>query len=218
MKHVRIWFQKTGAAKYISHLDLNRCMMRAVHKAGIPLWYTQGFHPHAFLTFALPLSLGMEGLRESMDIKLEGDMEPDEMIARLNTGLPRDLRVYAVTDPVMKPGKIAYASFVAHIDPGSDTPEAVRDSLLDLLRLPEIRVEKRTKSGVRNLDIKPFFRDMQLRIEDGWVRADMTLPAGSTENINPALLWEAWKEQQGREPFVRLTRTGLYNEAMEPFA
>ena len=61
MKSTRIWFHKFGTAKYISHLDLNRCVARAFHKAKLPMWYTEGFNPHAFVTFALPLSLGVEG-------------------------------------------------------------------------------------------------------------------------------------------------------------
>ena len=47
-KDVRVWFSKTGTARYISHLDLNRCMSRAFHKAKLPLWYTEGFNPHVF--------------------------------------------------------------------------------------------------------------------------------------------------------------------------
>ena len=117
MKHVRIWFSKTGTAKYISHLDLNRCMSRAVHKAKLPLWYTEGFHPHAFLTFALPLSLGAEGLRESMDIKMEEDLCPEEIRDRLNAALPPDIRVLDVTEPVMKPGQIAWASYLVELEP-----------------------------------------------------------------------------------------------------
>ena len=106
MKHVRIWFSKTGTARYISHLDLNRCMDRAMHKAKIPLWYTEGFHPHAFMTFALPLSLFMDGRRESMDIKLEEEMNREELIARLNEALPPDIQIFDVTEPVMKPEKL----------------------------------------------------------------------------------------------------------------
>ena len=64
MKTVRVWFRKTGAACYISHLDLTHCMARALHRSRIPLWYTQGFNPRAHMVFALPLPLGMEGERE----------------------------------------------------------------------------------------------------------------------------------------------------------
>ena len=108
MRTVRIWFQKIGTARFISHLDLTRCMSRAIHRAKIPLWYTQGFNPRAFLTFALPLSLGVAGERESVDIKLEDDgPSNEELVVRLNEALPNDLPVLAVTEPVMKPGKIA---------------------------------------------------------------------------------------------------------------
>lgn len=111
MKSTRIWFHKFGTAKYISHLDLNRCVARAFHKAKLPMWYTEGFNPHAFVTFALPLSLGVEGKHESMDIRLLEDMPKEEIIHRLNDALPKDIRVYDVTEPQMKPGKIAYADY-----------------------------------------------------------------------------------------------------------
>ena len=88
MKTVRIWFRKIGAAKYISHLDLNRCMARAMRRAAIPAWVTEGFNPHLFLTFALPLSLGQEGLDESMDIKLPDDFPIETLPDRLNAVLP----------------------------------------------------------------------------------------------------------------------------------
>ena len=81
-KDVRVWFSKTGTARYISHLDLNRCMSRAFHKAKLPLWYTEGFNPHVFLTFAAPLSLGFEGRRESMDIRLIEEMPYAELIEK----------------------------------------------------------------------------------------------------------------------------------------
>ena len=89
LKSTRIWFHKFGTAKYISHLDLNRCVARAFHKAKLPMWYTEGFNPHAFVTFALPLSLGVEGKHESMDIRLLEDMPKEEIIHRLNDYLDK---------------------------------------------------------------------------------------------------------------------------------
>ena len=88
MKSVRIMFSKTGRAKYVSHLDLVRAMTRAVRRADIPLWYTEGFNRHPYLTFASPLSLGYEGLRETMDIRMADDFPYDELAARLNAVLP----------------------------------------------------------------------------------------------------------------------------------
>ena len=83
MKSVRIVFSKTGRIKYVSHLDLVRAMTRAVRRANIPLWYTEGFNKHPYLTFAAPLSLGYEGLRETMDIRMADDFPFDELVKRL---------------------------------------------------------------------------------------------------------------------------------------
>ena len=116
MKSVRIWFKKDFECRYISHLDLNRCMLRALHKSKIPIWHTEGFNPHPFATFPLPLSLGFRGVNECMDVKLEDESFPfEEIISRLNCCLPRGLRVFDVTEPVMKAGKIAFASFTIKI-------------------------------------------------------------------------------------------------------
>ena len=58
MKNVRVFFEKHGPCKYISHLDTNRVMLRAIGKSRLDIWYTEGFNRHAYITFALPLSLG----------------------------------------------------------------------------------------------------------------------------------------------------------------
>ena len=73
MRSIRIWFTKKDASKYISHLDLTRCLIRAFRRTDIPLWYTEGFNPHPYLVFGLPLPLGVEGLREVLDIRLTDD-------------------------------------------------------------------------------------------------------------------------------------------------
>ena len=129
LKSTRIWFHKFGTAKYISHLDLNRCVARAFHKAKLPMWYTEGFNPHAFVTFALPLSLGVEGKHESMDIRLLEDMPKEEIIHRLNDALPKDIRVYDVTEPQMKPGKIAYADYEIRYAADERDPRILKEAL-----------------------------------------------------------------------------------------
>lgn len=78
MTTVRVWFTKTGEAAYISLLDLQRVMQRALKRSGLPVWYTQGFNPHIYMTFAAPLALGQESLVESLDCRMEplpGDWE-----------------------------------------------------------------------------------------------------------------------------------------------
>ena len=81
-------------------------MLRALHKSKLPIWHTEGFNPHPFATFPLPLSLGFRGVNECMDVKLEDDnYSLKEIIPKLNACLPRGIRVFDATEAVMKANK-----------------------------------------------------------------------------------------------------------------
>ena len=108
---MRVFYTKTGTAKYISHLDINRCFQRAMKRAGIPLWYTEGFNPHAYLTFPLPLALGYESLCECVDFRLVEAMEPEEIVRRLNQVMPMGLSVQKAAEPVYPAREIAQAAY-----------------------------------------------------------------------------------------------------------
>ena len=86
MKSVRIVFSKTGRAKYVSHLDLVRAMTRAVRRADIPLWYTEGFNPRPKLVFASPLSVGCGSACEIMDIRVLPEVTDEEIHHHLHGG------------------------------------------------------------------------------------------------------------------------------------
>ena len=123
-------------------------MLRALHKSKIPIWHTEGFNPHPFATFPLPLSLGFRGVNECMDVKLEDESFPfEEIISRLNGCLPRGLRVFDVTEPVMKAGKIAFASFTIKISCDGENSRTVCEQLKELLTSESIEVEKKSKKG-----------------------------------------------------------------------
>ena len=93
---VRLFFSKTGRAKYISALDLITCFQRAIRRTDIPIWHTQGFNPHTYVNVNLPLSLGSEGINESMDIKLTEQTDFDVVRDKLNAVLPPDIRIIRV--------------------------------------------------------------------------------------------------------------------------
>ena len=73
MQNVRVFFRKTGDARFLSHLDVMRCFTRALKRSGFDVWYTQGFNTHIYLMFASPLSLGFESEYEPMDFRINGD-------------------------------------------------------------------------------------------------------------------------------------------------
>jgi radical SAM-linked protein len=68
---LRIYFSKAGALRYTGHLDLQTLWERTVRRAGLPLSYTQGFHPGPKIQLASALPLGFIGCAEIVDIWID---------------------------------------------------------------------------------------------------------------------------------------------------
>ena len=220
MKNARIFFSKDGSAKYISHLDLNRVMLRAVGMSRIPVWRTEGFHEHTYITFALPLSLGYASACESMDFRLTDDQfDLSEIPTRMNTVLPEGIRVIRCSEAVHKPADIVSASYDIRITPMEDgeiSAEELSNKLKAFLDQPAIIVPKKTKKGLKDVDLKEYILACELINGDG-VHFTMTLPAGGTLNINPSLFVTALSEYVGAELYAEVIRTGIYMEKGEDF-
>ena len=197
---VRVRFTKTGRAKYISHLDLMRTLTRVLRRAGIPLWYTEGFSKHPYITFAAPLSLGYEGLCEFMDFRLEKDMSMIEIVTRLNSNMPEGITVLSAAPAVMKVAKIAASRW--KIVTSADSFEAFKR----VLAQDSIEVQKRTKKKTfKTIDIKPHIRDIELYLKDEYCVLLVTLPTGSDQAINPSLLLTAVLGETYTAEVVRLS-------------
>ena len=92
----RILFTKQGSLRYISHLDLHKVWERAARRASLPLAYSQGFHPQPKIHFATALPLGFSSRGEVLDMRLNEDLTPEEITARLQVSLPEGIRVLQV--------------------------------------------------------------------------------------------------------------------------
>ncbi len=207
LKNVRIFFSKTGRAVYISHLDLYRLFQRAVRRAKLPVWETEGFNPHVYITFALPLSLGTEGVRESLDTRLTEELSFEELRDRLNRALPEGIRVLEASEPVYKNTDIARSEYeVCH-----DADEAL---LTRFFGQERILAEKRTKRGFSEIDLKPALEIKER--EEGRLR--LLLPSGTETNLNANLVFETFEKQfDVRIGRLRIRRTAVYCKNGEIF-
>jgi len=93
-KKLKISFSKQGQAKYFGHLELVKIFLRAIRRIGIPIKYSEGFHPKPKISFEDPLPVGLESLNESFYLSLRGDVKPQSIKDRLNKHLPKGLAVF----------------------------------------------------------------------------------------------------------------------------
>jgi len=86
-------FTKVGILRFISHLDLLRLFQRALRRAGIPVVFSNGFHPVPKIKFERALKLGVESKEEKLYLRLILPLPPDELMQRLNVQLPQDIQM-----------------------------------------------------------------------------------------------------------------------------
>lgn len=237
MNRYRIRYKKSGPVKYISHLDLLRTFERGARRAGLPLAFTQGFNPHPRFTFAAPLPVGVEGRDEYMDLILENHLPPGRLAEKLNAKFPAGLEVLDAAEVDLSApapmGLVESATYFARaaLAPGLDTEgldtKGLDEKKLDekinaFMQKQEIKIEKKTKKGMKIKDIRPGIMDLNGEIDGEELILNMTLKTGSRENIRPeevlrVVLGEVLKEYSSlqAEDFM-VVRTRLFTGENKP--
>ncbi len=220
MRCVRVWFKKMGMSRYVSHLDLMRAMTRAVRRAEVPLWYTEGFNPHPYITFALPLSLGMESLYESMDMRIEGDSTNEDIFSMLKDTMPPGIEIVSVENPFNDPKEITYGEFDIFFDCEKDTDKLL-SLIKEMLSADELIVQKLGKKGrhkvLKDINLIEFIKDYKIGSLGDRIKLSLILPAGSTTNVNPSLLADEVQKRFGDGVAYTVVRKRLLLENMESF-
>ncbi len=191
-KTVRIKFCKKGSLQFISHLDLQRTFHRILVRAGIPMWYTKGFNPHAKLVFGAPLSVGCESMCEMADLKIERKITFEEIKNQLNACLTDEMYVLDVYKPENKFNDIAYADYTIRIKSAlcdSTTPEKIKE----IFSSPVI-MTKKTKSGEKEVDIREFIHSLDVNYIDDVLVINTVLATGSMANLNPEYVVNALRQ------------------------
>lgn len=192
MREVRLRFSKEGRLKYISHLDINRAMSRALSRAEIPLWYTEGFNPHPYMSFSLPLSLGVESQCESVDLRIVGDISNHEIKSRLNDVLPQGMRILDVYDDFRDSSEIAFSDYVYKLQ--FDDNASALNKIKSVFESKEILALKKGKKGKKRIlketDIKQFIDMYSVSLRGDTIVMNVRLFAGPQKNLNPILLFD----------------------------
>ena len=156
----RVYFDKFGEMKFISHLDLLRFFDRLLKKSQIPVKYSQGFHPRPKMSFGSPVSLGTEAYDELMDFELETPMSNEEVFKRLNSSNVVGFRVNKVEEVPRKSSIMEEYTVMIYEIEGSEEDISKLEELLNREEIVEVK-EKKGKVATRDLKvrIKSFKRD-----------------------------------------------------------
>lgn len=181
---LRIQFSKTEAMRYTGHLDLHRAWERAFRRAGLPLAYSQGYHPQPRLNLAAALPLGFTSACEILDAWLSEEIPGDTVKAVLERALPPGIEINSIEEvedrlPALQNQVLATEyivtmhEFLDHLD----------ERLDELIKTTVISRERHGKT----YDLRPLIEDLHRMPDDdqGYKRVFMRLTARSGATGRP---------------------------------
>lgn len=223
MNSLRIWFKKVGRAKYISHLDLMRAITKAIKRSGIKVWYTEGFNPHAYIVFPLPLSLGIESESECFDIRVLDGATPWEVKERLFDQMPEGLTLISVEEPFNDAKEIRYGRYSIELDFDNENDAEYFSNLAKkLVDEGSLKCEKKGKQGrrkvMKEVPLGEHIFNFTSKVNENVVNISVDLSAGNTMNVAPTLLISAIEKESDILPtYKSFMKKCLLTENFEIF-
>jgi len=200
MAKTRFLFEKTGTAKYISHLDLMRTVKRAFTRAGVALRHSEGFNPHPIMTFALPLSVGQESVCELLDVDIVGE-QPPNLLKAFNAALPDGLCATEVYGPTVKLAGAKWLRIEGDLHYDSSIPNDAVARIIDVFNADILVIHKKTKRGEGDYDVKSGIGSITISEYNSKIVRINAIVSAQNPTINPNALAEL------------LTNAGKLNES-----
>ena len=185
---LRATFKKGETLRYTGHLDILRTFVRGMRRADIPIKYSEGFNPHAVMTFALPLGVGTTSECEIVDIAMKDEIAINDFLSRVNANMPKDgIEILSAEYTDAKAPEIVNAEYVIEYE--NDKPIDVAE-ITKALSNP-ILVEKKSKRQMKEVDLAEhiFSHSIEVKDEKSFVLT-VVMAAGNKFNIKPQLLTE----------------------------
>lgn len=171
---LRVRYTKLGRLAYGSHLDLVRLLPRLFRRAGLPLFYTRGFHPKPAMSFGPALPVGVSGLGEWVDVKLCLDAidhaELSRRVAALRSLGQAGLEVTgarllepaepSITKALSEAVYVAGLPAAARAALGLDGEDALRARVEAARSGGDLRVRRTVKGIGREIDVGAYLLDV----------------------------------------------------------
>ena len=165
MQRLRIRFCRGVEIKFVSHLDIIRLWQRALHRAEIPLVYSEGFNPRPRISLAVPLAIGVTSEAELMDIFCTKWVSPHWFTAAVSRQLPpsiKILQVYpiALSQPSLQ-SQVRYVEYKVEVETEKE-PTDIESGLSCLLSADHLPWQHQRDTGIRSYDLRALIDNLWL--------------------------------------------------------
>lgn len=186
IKKFRLLITKTGPSRFLGHLEWKEAIIRSLRRAGLPLAFSQGFHPLPRLSFGPALPVGLSSMGEFIDVQVQDWLSEEKIWDRLPADLFPGTKIIGISEVPLNshlPQKQIY-QYQVELDKALGDPERVKE----FLSSTEWPVEKPGKK-TEPLNLKSIIRELSLLPENnGTLTARWTLESGPEGDIRPELV------------------------------
>jgi len=196
-------------------------MQRVFQRAGVGIRHTEGFNPHAYISVALPLSVGVESVCELLDFEVVDDTPLETLPELLTAKMPEGIAVLEAYEAEQKVKEIAWLRFVGVLE--YDALEDMRgmaSQLIEFFKRQSILVTKQTKKKEEaQVDIAPLIREIAFT-DDGAHRVRMeAVAAAQNPGLGPSLLLDALRQSAPEiaPDFAQFSRVEVYDKNLQTF-
>ena len=215
MNKLRVKFTKHGPIKFVGHLDVMRYFQKAIRRAEIDIKYSEGFSPHQLLSFAQPLSVGVTSDGEYLDMTVNSMVSVTDVMDRLNAVMNEGIKIIAVEEldetSVKAMTDVYAARYIAKFRETSKPDFDWISEFKKYLSKDTLPATKKTKSGFKEIDMKPMIFDYKFDTENQEVMLLLSMSSATT--LKPALLFEGFFKSLDREfsvSMLSLHRIDIY--------
>jgi radical SAM-linked protein len=165
MLRTRLLFTKTGRAIYISHLDLMRTFQRVFMRAGIQLRHTEGFNPHPYMNFALPLSVGCASVCELLDFDIPDGYDLEKLPMLLNQTMPEGIEAIKAYIPMTKFTSLVWLEIEGSFFYDAGVSDQTVSLVTALFAETELIISKKSKKGCTDTNIMPCIHSINFALK-----------------------------------------------------
>ncbi|MDO9514564.1 MAG: TIGR03936 family radical SAM-associated protein, partial [Syntrophales bacterium] len=212
---LRIQFSKRGKAGLLSHLELSSAIVRAINISGFPFAFSEGFHPHPKISFPYALPVGIESLREYMDIQLRGYRgSPEAFVIKVNCCLPEGIKLLGA-EPI-SPHAASLSSLIEGFDyefhlssaPVLPAGPAPAERIQAFLDADTFTVSRERKGLTAKKDIRPLVTSLAFDMKETVLSVSTRFdPSGGVKPLEILTQVVGYDDESARG--IRIIKTGV---------
>lgn len=202
---LRLQITKESGIRFISHLEYQRTIEKAIRRAGIPVDYSQGFNPHMRFSLASALSVGVVSSCEFAEIKLVKEWDETvwplkKLMDALQKALPMGIHILKgdlADDHAPKLMAEAQGATYEVVVPCPENPGAGIAAFNAAETVSFTKAHKKGKGAPKVVDVKFYIQNVEYQWENKILTLHFDIKITTTGSMKASELLQILRDQFG---------------------